>query len=283
MQKKKGKRESRFRLPYMRLRYQMLLYLFAVLAGGCAIVCSQKPTLPVFLRAAVSGIAFASLFLAVLYLFQYFFKDVNRLADRVIKKHPILDYLSGNYRERTFLFAIPGLLLSGLFALFNGLVGIQKLSAWYISLAVYYMLLCMMRFRFLHFECECWKKQCDEKKECRIFSQCGYILIVMSIALCGMVILIVHKGNGKSYPVYFTYAIAIYTFAKMAAATSNMIKARHFQSLQVIGIRNIGYADALVSVLSLQTAMFSAFDDKNMALRMTMNGITGTIECGGCV
>lgn len=279
MWKKKEKHKNKFRLPYLKLRYQILIYVFAIFVGGGAIVCNQISSIPVFFRTAISGIAFISLFLAILYLFQYFFKDVNRLVDKVIRRHPILDYLSDNYREQTFLFAMPGLIISGLFALFNGFVGIEKFSAWYISLAVYYGLLCVMRFRFVYFEFLYRKKMCDEKKERQIFSQCGYILIIMSIALCGLVILIVHKGNGRSYPVYITYAIAVYTFMKMAAATGNMIKARRFKSLPVIGMRNIGYADALVSVLSLQTAMFAAFDDKNTSLRMTMNGITGTVVC----
>ncbi len=279
MREKRKKRKGRFRLPYMRLRYQMLLYCFAAAAGGAAMVCSQRAEISMAFKIAVYSIAFLSLTLAVLYLIQYFFKDVNHLADGVKKKHPVLEYLSGNYRERTFLFTVPGLILNGLFALFNGYIGVQKLSAWYISLAVYYGLLCTMRFRFLSFAYFNRKKAYDKSRERRIFSQCGVILIIMSIALCGMVILIVQKGNGKSYPEYLTYAIAMYTFIKMGTATANMIKARRFHSLQVIGIRNIGYADALVSVLSLQTAMFSAFDEKSRPFHTTMNEITGAVVC----
>lgn len=69
------------------------------------------------------------------------------------------------------------------------------------------------------------------------------------------------------------------TFAKMIMATINMVKARKYKSSQIMGGRNIGYADALVSILSLQTAMFAMFDQGDMTLRTRMNGITGACVC----
>ncbi len=43
-------------------------------------------------------------------------------------------------------------------------------------------------------------------------------------------------------------------------------------------IRNIGFADALVSILSLQTAMFASFGGDNEFIR-PMNAATGTVVC----
>lgn len=60
----------------------------------------------------------------------------------------------------------------------------------------------------------------------------------------------------------------------MLMATINMVKARKYKSPQIMGVQNIGYADALVSILSLQTAMFAMFDQGDMTLRTRMNGIT---------
>lgn len=42
-------------------------------------------------------------------------------------------------------------------------------------------------------------------------------------------------------------------------------------------IRSIGLADAAVSILSLQTAMFSSLSSGDEAFRSLMNGITGAV------
>ena len=47
----------------------------------------------------------------------------------------------------------------------------------------------------------------------------------------------------------------------------------------VITIRNIGAADALVSMLTLQAAMFASFQDKNSLNTNQMNAITGLTVC----
>ena len=43
--------------------------------------------------------------------------------------------------------------------------------------------------------------------------------------------------------------------------------------------RRIGYIDACVSILTLQTAMFASFAEGEEAFVKLMNGITGTAVC----
>jgi len=44
-------------------------------------------------------------------------------------------------------------------------------------------------------------------------------------------------------------------------------------------IRKIGYMDACVSILTLQTAMFATFGNHQRELEKMMNGITGAAVC----
>ena len=73
--------------------------------------------------------------------------------------------------------------------------------------------------------------------------------------------------------------MAMYTFYKAIIAVVNIVKVRKLQSPLLVTIRNIGYADALVSVLSLQTAMFVSFGENSDVDPGVMNGITGTCVC----
>ena len=62
-------------------------------------------------------------------------------------------------------------------------------------------------------------------------------------------------------------------------ALINMIKVRKTQSPILITIRNIGVADALVSMLTLQATMLASFQDKSSLNSNQMNAITGLAVC----
>ena len=62
-------------------------------------------------------------------------------------------------------------------------------------------------------------------------------------------------------------------------AVINMVKVRKMQSPILITIRKIGVADALVSMLTLQTTMLASFQDTSSIDANRMNGITGLAVC----
>ena len=64
-----------------------------------------------------------------------------------------------------------------------------------------------------------------------------------------------------------------------ATSIKNLIQAKRYQNPVISILRDIGYADALVSLLTLQTALFTAFGQDNAALIPVMNGITGSVIC----
>lgn len=269
-------------LPHIKPGWQICLFAAALIAGGAAIILSGDMQVSIIIMIAVDATAFCLLALSIHYIIRYFVHDVKKIKHSVVHRYPILDYLSANYKERSFLFTVPGFFMNCLFAAFNLFVGVRTFSAWFISLAVYYIMLGIMRFRFLHHELLLRRGEQVETsgvKEWRIFRHAGVMIIVMSIALSGMVVLIVLGGYGKSYPDYIIYVVALYTFIKMATSIVNMVKAGHYKSPQLMGLRNIGYIDALVSMLSLQTAMFAAFDNGDAEFRALMNSITGACVC----
>ena len=62
-------------------------------------------------------------------------------------------------------------------------------------------------------------------------------------------------------------------------AVVNMIKVRKTKSPILITIRNIGTADALVSLLTLQATMLASFQNESSLDRNKMNAITGLAVC----
>lgn len=209
------------------------------------------------------------------------------------KNNTIANTLITDARLRTVLTTLPGMGLNLIYAVFNGVVGIIDKSAWYVSLSVYYFLLCAMRFLSVSYARQIYFKKASgengvgkqpkgrnpKEREQRVYRNCGIMLSIMSIALGGAVIMLVEGDGGKFYPGLMIYAIATYTFYKLTMSIINMIKARKEKSILLITLRDIGYSDALVSLLSLQTALFAAFGQAEDEFIPVMNALTGAAVC----
>lgn len=119
-----------------------------------------------------------------------------------------------------------------------------------------------------------------QEKEIRIYMVSSINLILLTIVLAGMVILTMHSYGGRQYPGITIYIVALYTFIKVPLAVCNWLRTAKMKTPLLVTIRSIGYADACVSILSLQTAMFASFGDMEVKeVQILMNGITGVILC----
>lgn len=96
-------------------------------------------------------------------------------------------------------------------------------------------------------------------KEIEVYRNCGILFIIMTAALAGTVVLLMELKGQKYYLGVVIFAVAAYTFYKTIASIINLVKAEKLKAPLLMAIRDIGYIDASVSVLSLQTAMFAPF------------------------
>lgn len=190
--------------------------------------------------------------------------------------------LINQYGFRTVVFAIVSFTLSAAYVAFNGVFGIINRSVWYGSLTAYYLLLAVMRGVVLN----CYHNQNKPNKDgkdgkvkaVKIYRLCGVGLIVLPTALSAA---IAHMVLGKSSFMYYGYTIyvaALYAFYKIIMAIYNAVKAKKSEDATVSALRNINLADALVSILALQTAMFKQFGGES-SFQGQMNAATGTIVC----
>lgn len=128
-------------------------------------------------------------------------------------------------------------------------------------------------------KCPCRRKTAEKAEDQKVTLQAlryFFLLYGSSSGWCG------HPPDqfgGKEYPGIVIYAVASYTFCKIIFAVINVFRARKKRALSLMIIRDIGYVDACVSILSLQTAMVAQFGGGEEAFARMMNGITGTAVC----
>lgn len=175
------------------------------------------------------------------------------------------------FRAETALY--QGFFINILYAGIKLFSGIIYQSVWFVTLAVYYILLAVMRACLLHYVRKGGK---DKVSEWRRYRLCGIILLFMNAALAGMVVLAVCQNSGFEYPGMLIYVMAMYAFYAAITAVWNVVKFRRYESPVMSAAKVINLTAALVSMLSLETAMltrFGAADDP--VFRQVMTASTG--------
>lgn len=207
---------------------------------------------------------------------------IVRLVRQGIDTHPLVRKALGiplvdrylredMFRAETGLY--QGFFINLLYAGIKMFSGILYKSVWFITLAVYYILLAVMRASLLHYVRRTGKNKVSEWK---IYRLCGIILLFMNIALAGIVILVIYQNSGFEYPGMLIYVMAMYAFYATITAVRNVVKFRKYKSPVMSASKVINLTAALVSMLSLETAMltqFGAADDP--AFRQIMTASMG--------
>lgn len=157
------------------------------------------------------------------------------------------------------------------YSVYKAFAGVYYHSIWLGTVAFYYMILSTERFLLLkHIR----KRQRNYLKEYKQYCSCGGLLLVLTIALIGMSVYMIHEGKVTIYPGHIIYAAAGYTFYNLISAIINIIKYRKLKNPIYSASKVITLANALISIFSLQTAMFVAFGNNAIQQRI-MNISTG--------
>ena len=103
----------------------------------------------------------------------------------------------------------------------------------------------------------------------------------MTPLFAGFIILTVHKGVGARYPGIMILVMAVYASYAMISAVVKLVKSRKHKRPALSAAGAVSLTAALMSLLSLTTAIMSRFSDP--AYDMLRQGIIGTAGGAVCV
>ena len=186
----------------------------------------------------------------------------SKIADRYISDVAF----RGNYQGMTVNF---------LYMIFRAITGMYYASVWSISIAVYYLILGVIRAYLVI----CYKHRYN-KDESICYRNTAWSLFLLNIPMGGMIILMIKTNSGFSYPGYAIYLSALYTFYILIIAVRNVVKFRKVGSLILSAAKVLNFIAAMMSILGLQTAMISQFSANGEDYRKMMNTITGGFVYG---
>ncbi len=163
-----------------------------------------------------------------------------------------------------------GMTANFLYVLFRIIVGIRYASVWFISMAVYYLVLAVLRLSLiLNY------RHKSKAIELRGYRRTAWLLFLLNLPMGGMILLMVLTNSGYSYPGYVIYLSAMYTFYTMVTSVINLVRFRRLGSPILSAAKVLNFIAALMSILGLQTAMIAEFSTDGDGFRKMMNAITG--------
>ena len=185
-----------------------------------------------------------------------------KIKDKIIQflnNHKFTKTMLENYGYRTIIFSVFSFILNISYVIFLLVMSILTQSFWYYSITAYYFVLSLIKASVFYSK----KKHDTEEKQIKNHRLCGILFIVLMIAFSGVIVLIYTSNMYFEYAGLMIYAIAAFTFYKLTLAIVNMFKAHNQNDLCIQSIRNINLANALISLLVLQVALFQAFSPQS--------------------
>lgn len=157
-------------------------------------------------------------------------------------------------------------LWNGAYALLQLGMAIWHRSAWFYSLAAYYLSLAVMRFFLVRHTARHMPGE-KMRQELNRYRACGWIFLVVNLALSCMMLYMIRENRVMQHHEITTIAMAAYTFTSLTVAIVNVIRYRKYNSPVFSASKAISLAAAGVSMLTLENTMLTTFGEGNMTPR----------------
>lgn len=196
-------------------------------------------------------------------------------------KQKVYDHPLGNrymtdaaFKVRISLFVSLGINLA--YSVFHLGYGFYYRSLWIGAIAVYYILLSMIRFVLLyHME---HKKDAGMIEEYHSYRITAVLMMCSNLTLSGIVLNMILGKKTPAVSDVFVITSATYTFYILTVSIMDLIKYRKYKSPVISAAKAIRFAQALVSLLSLEASMLVQFGDDE-SYRRLMLALTGAAVC----
>jgi hypothetical protein len=190
-----------------------------------------------------------------------------------------------SYRFRTVVFTYLGTIIASAYIVINLFYGIKDHFLWYFAMSVYYVIIGIMRSLILSRDRKAQKMEEETKTEYekKSFLITGVILTISTIVMARIVTMTVRNLAVLTTRGILVYGIAIYTFYKLGMSVLNLHTASRQSSWSVKAIRNIGFVDALMSMLHLQITLITVYGSINDKDSRVLNIGIGFCICLICI
>lgn len=257
----------------------MLLLVCVSAAGLVAVFVNGWDTAPV--AYGIYVLAFYTLSAVTVFCVMVLPKQYGKIKGKILA-NPLGNRYATDAVFRTKVSLNLSLGINLLYVAINVLSWYLYRSWWFVCLAVYYVILSVMRFLLVRYV-RLNDIGANRYGELKRAVACSYIMLLLNLFLSGAVLMVVYQNKGYEYHGIMIYVMAMFTFYNATSAIIDLIKYRSFESPVMAAAKVISMAAALVSMLNLETAMFAEFGadmakaDQQLMIMLTGAGISITV------
>lgn len=209
-----------------------------------------------------------SLVIICIKIYQIIKNKINKIIN---SNHFFKEYVN-NHELRYKLSLIISLILNIIYAGFKLITGILFKSIWFITFALYYILLVIIRINIL-------KEETNDKsnllEEYIKYRKTAVILLLTNVILTMIILIIINQKIMNIYPNWIAIAASVYTFSIIYSAIYNLIKYRKYKSPLMSSAKVINVITSLVSLISLEIILIPTFGSNNIEFFEIMVMATG--------
>lgn len=201
--------------------------------------------------------------------------DIIRFFKKFKKENRYMKRWLTDVRLRTNVTLSGNAIWNGAYAVLQLGLGMYHKSAWFYSLALYYVSLAVMRCFLVRYTMR-HKPGENMKEEWHYYRICGWIFFVLNTALTVMIFYMVYRNQSVQHHEITTISMAAYTFASLTMAILNVIKYRKYNSPAFSAAKMISLASACVSMLTLEGTMLVTFgEEMELGTQQLFLGLSG--------
>lgn len=203
-------------------------------------------------------------------------RPLDRLR-AALPKNPLVSRLVTDADFRAKLSFAASSVLRVIWTVFNAVMGVRLRSAWYVTLAAYYLFLSVMRGLLVR-HLRGGEGTARTRAEASTQRACGVMLIVLTVMLAGMTVLLNSREGGFTYAGNLIYAMAAWTFYTLISCVARFVRVWRSEGagLFLSSAYAVRLAEALVSLFALEVAMLTTFGTPEQdGFNMVMINCTG--------
>lgn len=201
-----------------------------------------------------------------------FCEVIKGKINKIIDSNKYLTRYKSDYILRHRVSLYSSLVWNVLYAVFKIISGIVYKSIWFISFALYYLLIVIVKTNIVK---EDLNHNTSLKDEYLKYRSCGVIMLFMNVVLTCIILIVVKQNIEIVYHVYIVIAMAIYTFGIMVTSITTRVKYRKYKSPLISATKILNVVRSLMAMLSLEVVMLSTFGTGRVMFNQIMVMATG--------
>lgn len=190
-------------------------------------------------------------------------KTIINYINKIKNKNKFIVRYREDVNFRINLSLYTSFILNTLYSIFQLCLGIYHNSLWFYSMAMYYILLSLVRY-YLVSHTKNNKPGENLAIEYKKYNVSGWMMLLMNTAISVIMFFIIHLDRTFYHHQITTIGLAAYTFLTFGLSIYNFIKFRKYKSPVYSAAKSLSLVAACVSMVTLTTTMLTTFGTEDI-------------------